>query len=94
MAAQRFFGTDRISFSATNPLLLGGIGTRSFTSLAQARDEVVEARIVQGIHFRRADEDGVKVGTGVTRWVTHHLFKKQGADDRDANGDEHGDDSD
>jgi hypothetical protein len=94
MAAQRFFRTDKISFSATNALLLGGTGTRSFTSLSQARAEVVEARILQGIHFRRADEDGVKVGTGVTKWVTHHLFKRQGGHNGDDNDDEHGDDSD
>ena len=83
MTAQRFFGTDNISFSATNGLLLGGTGTRSFTSLSQARGEVVEARILQGIHFRRADEDGVKIGQGVTKWVVHHLFKKANGDDND-----------
>jgi hypothetical protein len=85
MTAQRFFDTDKISFSATNAVLyVPGtttaptapiLTTRSFTSLSQARDEVVEARILQGIHFRRADEDGVNVGKGVTNYVNSHLFK-------------------
>jgi hypothetical protein len=84
MTAQRFFNTDKIAFSATNTLLyVPGTttgpttitATRTFTSLSQARDEVVEARILQGIHFRRADEDGVAVGKGVTNYVNSHLFK-------------------
>jgi hypothetical protein len=79
MTAERFFHTDKIAFSATNALLYA-VGTttsatRDFTSLSQARDEVVEARILQGIHFRRADEDGVAVGKGVTNYVNSHLFK-------------------
>jgi hypothetical protein len=81
MTAQRFFGTDNISFSATNGLLLGGTGTRSFTSLSQARGEVVEARVLQGIHFRRADEDGVKIGKAVTKWLTGHLLQPARGDD-------------
>jgi hypothetical protein len=87
MTAQRFFHTDKISFSATNTLLyVPGTttpnttitATRDFTSLSQARDEVVEARILQGIHFRRADEGGVEVGKGVTKYVNGHLFKRRG----------------
>jgi len=88
MTAQRFFHTDKLSFDATNQLLyLPGTltpntdptnlvtATRSFTSLSQARDEVVEARILQGIHFRLADEGGAEIGKGVTNYVNSHLFK-------------------
>jgi hypothetical protein len=91
MTAQRFFDTDKIAFSATNQVLYvpGTLtpnadptltATREFTSLSQARDEVVEARILQGIHFRRADEDGVLVGKGVTNWVAAHMLKNAGND--------------
>jgi hypothetical protein len=83
--AARFFGTDKISFSATNQLLYlpGTItpagptdtATRTFTSLSQARDEVIEARILQGIHFRNADVFGKKIGKRVTNYVYTHLFK-------------------
>jgi hypothetical protein len=79
MTAQRFFGTDDVSFSATNALLYpvgtATTGTRFFTSLSQARDEVVDARVLQGIHFRNADQDGVRIGKGVTNFVNSHLFK-------------------
>jgi hypothetical protein len=86
MTAQRFFHTDKISFDATNQVLYvpGTLtlntdatvtATRSFTTLSQALDEVVEARILQGIHFRLADEGGVEIGKGVTNYVNSHLFK-------------------
>jgi hypothetical protein len=91
MTAERFFGTDEISFSATNALLLGGTGTRSFTSLSQARNEVVEARILQGIHFRRADNDGVKIGREVSGYVADHLFQQQGDDNNADNNDQQDD---
>jgi hypothetical protein len=88
MTAQRFFDTDKIAFSATNQLLYvpgtttpntaSLTRTREFTSLSEALNEVVEARILQGIHFRRADEDGVAVGKGVTNWVAAHALKNVG----------------
>jgi hypothetical protein len=83
MTAQRFFNTDKLSFDATNQVLYvpGTLtlntdptltATRSFTTLSQARAEVIEARILQGIHFRRADEGGAEIGKGVTNDVTSH----------------------
>jgi hypothetical protein len=83
MTAQRFFNTDKLSFDATNQVLYvpGTLtlntdptltATRSFTTLSQARAEVIEARILQGIHFRRADEGGAEIGKGVTNYVTSH----------------------
>ena len=35
---------------------------RSFTSLADVKPEIVDARILQGIHFRSADEQGWELG--------------------------------
>lgn len=66
-----FFGTDRISWTDTNN---GGL-TRSFDSFSQAIDEVVDARVWSGIHFRNADEQGEKIGRQVAKWRDHHYFK-------------------
>ena len=55
---QDFFGTDQIGWTDTNN---GGL-TRSFTRFSQAIDEVVDARVWSGIHFRNADEQGAKIG--------------------------------
>jgi hypothetical protein len=68
---QHFFGTDEIGWSDTTN---GGL-TRSFSRFSQAIDEVVEARIWSGIHFRAADEQGARIGEEVARYGTKHYFK-------------------
>lgn len=40
---------------------------RSFTGFSQAIDEVVDARVWSGIHFRTADEQGARVGRQVAK---------------------------
>ena len=69
---QDFFGTDRIGWTDTNN---GGF-TRSFTRFSQAIDEVVDARVWSGIHFRYADEDGAKIGRQVARFRDGHFFER------------------
>jgi hypothetical protein len=68
-----FFRTDRIAFTATS---LNSQTTRSFARFSQAADEVVDARVWSGIHFRNADEDGARIGKEVARWRDRHFFKK------------------
>lgn len=43
--------------------------TRHFTSFSQALAEVVEARIWGGIHFRSADNQGVRIGLSVFAYM-------------------------
>ena len=66
---QQFFGTDRIAWSDTN-----AAGTRRFTRFSQAIDDVVDARVWSGIHFRTADEQGERIGTQVARYVGQRYF--------------------
>ena len=49
---QDFFGTDDVSWTDTNN---GGL-TRSFTHFSQAIEEIDDARVWSGIHFRSAPE--------------------------------------
>jgi hypothetical protein len=67
---QRFLGTDKVAWTDTNNAGL----TRSFTRLSQAIDEVVDARVWSGIHFRTADEQGRRIGEQVARWSDRHYF--------------------
>jgi hypothetical protein len=69
---QDFFGTDRIGWTDTNN---GGL-TRSFTRFSQAIDEVVDARVWSGIHFRTADEQGAKIGRQVAHYRNGHFFER------------------
>jgi hypothetical protein len=68
---QDFFGTDKIGWTDTNN---GGL-TRSFTRFSQAIDEIVDARVWSGIHFRNADEQGAKIGRQVAKWREQHYFQ-------------------
>ena len=68
---QDFYGRDQAGFSGTTP---GGV-TRQFTSFSQLRDDIVEARIWSGIHFRFADTEGAKIGREVAHWGNQHAFR-------------------
>jgi hypothetical protein len=68
-----FFGTDQLEFSSTNPSLKL---TRSYTSFSQAVDEIVDARVWSGIHFRIADVQGAKIGRQVARYRRQHYFQR------------------
>jgi hypothetical protein len=68
---QEFFGTDKVAWSDTNNAGL----TRSFTRFSHAIDEIVDARIWSGIHFRTADEQGARIGSQVAKWRDKHYFR-------------------
>jgi hypothetical protein len=72
--AQELFGTDRVTFSGTitPPAPPTDPITRTYSRLSQARNEIVDARVWSGIHFRAADEDGAEIGRDVARWRRHH----------------------
>jgi hypothetical protein len=81
-ALQLFFGTDKMSFEiykntpasvavCTNP--------RTYRRFSEAMDEVVDARILLGLHFRSADVEARRQGARVATWTffkalrpTHH----------------------
>jgi hypothetical protein len=70
-----FFGTNRMSFSATHSTL--GI-TRTFTTFSQAIVEIRLARVYGGIHFLTADAKGAALGKHVARYRDAHYFHPVG----------------
>ena len=66
-----FFG-ERRHFTIDNDLLIGV--TRSFRSFSEALDEVKNARVFAGIHFRSECDDGQSVGNQVANWVLDHAL--------------------
>jgi hypothetical protein len=80
---QQFFRKDRIAWSDTNNAGL----TRSFTRFSQAIDEIVNARVWSGIHFRTADEQGELIGTQVARYREEHYFQPEHRFHRDHSSD-------
>jgi membrane-associated phospholipid phosphatase len=66
-----FFGEKR-HFIMDNDLLIGV--TRSFKTFSEALEEVRNARVFAGIHFRSACDDGQAVGEQVANWVLDHAL--------------------
>jgi hypothetical protein len=68
---QDFFGTDHIGWTDTNN---AGF-TRSFTRFSDAIEEIIDARVWSGIHFRNADEQGARIGRRVANFRERHYFR-------------------
>ena len=51
-----FFGTDQMTFSVTSLYPLAIQKTRTYRRFSDAAEDVVDARIYEGIHFRFADQ--------------------------------------
>jgi hypothetical protein len=68
-------GGYQITSFFVNP---GGPATRSFSSFSQAVDEIVEARIWAGLHFRTADVQAVTLGTNVANFAAANYFESVG----------------
>ena len=86
-----FFGTEEVTFSMTTLVPATIEKTRTFTRFSDASDEVVVARIYEGIHFRFADEEGQRQGRRIARWAFRHFLRPVGHrqdDDDDEEDDE------
>jgi len=70
-----FFGTDEFAFSVSSPNPGLVTNPRSFTRFSEAAQEVVDVRIYQGIHFRRADELGRIQGARVAHWTFQRFLR-------------------
>jgi hypothetical protein len=68
-------GGYQITSTFVNP---GGPATRTFSSFNQALDEIVEARIWAGLHFRTADVQGRQLGTNVANFAAANYFEPVG----------------
>ena len=70
---QHFYGRDAATFTGTSPA-----STRTFTSFSQMCEDIVDARVWSGIHFRFADEEAAKIGRKVAHWGNQHAFRRSG----------------
>jgi hypothetical protein len=71
--AADFFGTDKMAFDVFSSRFPGQ--PRHFERFSQALDEILDARVWGGIHFRTADEQGARIGKEVARWLRQHYFR-------------------
>jgi len=72
---QMFFGNNT-SFGVTSSRFGGE--TRNFTGFSAPLDEIVEARIWAGLHFRTGDVQSVTLGDNIVNYMTDHYFQPVG----------------
>ena len=70
-----FFGTDKFDFTidSNTPGLTNPV--RSYDSFSQALEEVSDARVYGGMHYRNSTHKGAKIGKQVSHYVTSHFFR-------------------
>jgi hypothetical protein len=73
---QTFFGTDVMHYGVTSSQFGGE--TRFFDRFSQPLEEIVEARIWAGLHFRTADVQGRDLGINVANFMTDNYFQPVG----------------
>ena len=84
-AMRDFFGRDRIAFDITSSRFPNQ--PRHYESFSDALQEVVDARVWGGIHFRTADTEGAELGSKVARWERKHYFQRVRSHHRGHGGD-------
>ena len=70
-----FFGTDEVTFQMTTTNALAPQKTRTFTRFSQAEQEVIDARVYVGIHYRNSDRVAGAQGRHVANWVFRHSLR-------------------
>jgi hypothetical protein len=70
-----FFGGDRLTFSLTSNVPQVIQKTRIYHRLSDVADDIVDARIYLGIHFRTADDVARDQGEHVSNWAFGHFLK-------------------
>jgi hypothetical protein len=81
-----FFGTDKVPFEVTTAAPQAVQKVRKYARFSDAARDVVEARILLGIHFRFADTAARAQGRSVADWTFNHFLLP--LDDRDHRGED------
>lgn len=69
-----FFQRDHLKFEVTSLAPLAVQKTRTFDRFSDAAQEVVDARVLLGIHFRFADTAARAQGQRVAEWTFSHFL--------------------
>jgi hypothetical protein len=70
-----FFGTDHFNFTMDS--LVPGLvqPARHYTSFSQALQDILDARVYGGMHFRNSTQQGATIGKQVSHFTTRHFFR-------------------
>ena len=67
-------GTDKIDLTLTSSVTADTMPSRHYATVADLVNEVMNARIWGGLHFRGSDEAGRDLGTKVANWAISREF--------------------
>ena len=74
-----FFGTNEMTFDVTTTNTGPTVAdTRTYHKFSQVRDDVVDARVYEGIHFRFADTAARRQGERLAQWAYDRFFRPVG----------------
>ena len=76
-----FFGTDKAAFEVTSLAPLAVRKVRRYYRFSDAAEDVVDARVYLGIHFRFADVAARNQGRRVADWTFNHFLLPLGGRD-------------
>jgi hypothetical protein len=68
-SARAFFGSDQAEFDLT-----GTGSTRQYSRFTDVVGDMIEARMLNGLHFRRANVNGAMLGQSVADFVDRNFF--------------------
>ena len=74
-ALELYFGTDRMTFDVTSNAPQAVTKTRTYRRFSEAAQQVVDARILLGIHFRFADTAARTQGRQVAKFVFDRFLR-------------------
>jgi hypothetical protein len=70
-----FFRTNEMIFSMTTTNRIAIQQTRTYSHFSDAAEDVVNARVYEGIHFRFTDLTARRQGRQVARWAFRHFLR-------------------
>jgi hypothetical protein len=83
---RRFYGAAGHDITLSNPALAGL--TFHYTKLKQITDDISDARVYGGIHFRFDQDAGADLGRDVAKYVYKHNLRRAKHDDNDNDDDQ------
>ena len=69
-----FDDSPGVTMTITSPTNPGFV--RQWIAFSQGVNEVIDARVYAGIHFRRSDEVGARMGEQIGKFVFHHTLRR------------------
>jgi hypothetical protein len=71
-----FFGTDKFDFTLDSTIAGLTNPVRYYTSFSQALQDILDARVYGGMHFRDSTQKGALIGKQVSHFATTHFFRR------------------